>query len=152
MRRFIALIVLVLAVYGGLHFRSFDMLGPVVALMAVLVGILAGAVLLFDLPLSRPGPSQDSGFGLPEPASSAIGFFGLLLFAFAPLFIALRGLYQGQMPALGSGPDVSLAQSPGVFLTRFVLWLAIGLFVLWLARKTMRRAKADSSSSDAPDR
>ncbi len=144
MRRAIALLVLLLAIYAGFHFRSWGMLGPVVALMAVLVAILAGAVIVFDLPFSRPGPAQDSGFEAQEPVGSAIGTFGLLLFAFAPLFIALRGLYQGHLPVLGSGPDVSLAQSPVAFMISFTVWVVIGLCVLWLVRQTRRRAKDDS--------
>lgn len=148
MRRIIALIVLFIDVYVGVRHAEFGMLGPVVILVAVLVAILAGAVVLFNLSFTRPGPVQDSGFGRSSPVDIGIGFIGTFFFAAAPLFIAARGLYQGRLPALGSGPDVLFHQRPVAFLLNLSIWVAVGLAVLWLLRKI---ASARSSEDEQGD-
>jgi hypothetical protein len=150
MRRLVALIALLAAVYVAVNHANFGMLRPVFALLAVLVAILATAVLIFNLPLRKPGPPQDSGFGMSEPVGIGIGSAGLLLFAVIPLVVAARGLYRGAMPALGSGPDVALSQSPAQFLLLFAMWVAIGLAVLWLLRKALISRRAQSMKPQSP--
>jgi hypothetical protein len=150
MRRLVALIALLAAVYVGVNHAHFGMLGPVFALLAVLVAILATAVLIFNLPLRRPGLPQDSGFGMSEPVGIGIGSVGLLLFAVVPLVIAARGLYRGSIPALGSGPEVALSQNPAQFLLLFAMWVAIGLAVLWLLRKALISRKGANEAAEPP--
>lgn len=149
MRRLIALIVLLADAWLGAHHADFGMLGPVVALLAVLIAILAIAVIVFNLPMTRPGAAQDSGFGMSEPVGISIGLFGIFLFAFAPLFIAARGLYQRRLPVFGSGPDILMAQRPVAFILHFLAWLAIGLAVLWLLRKTVQANRRRRQPDDA---
>jgi hypothetical protein len=148
MRRIIALIVLFIDAYVGVRHAEFGMLGPVVVLVAVLVAILAGAVVLFNLSFTRPGPPQDSGFGMSSPVGIGIGFIGIFVFAAAPLFIAARGLYQGRLPAFGSGPDVLFYQRPVAFLLNLSIWVAIGLAVLWLLRTTASARKNEDEQGD----
>jgi len=150
MRRIIALIVLFIDVYVGIRHAEFGMLGPVVVLAAVLVAILAGAVVVFNLSFTRPGPSQDSGFGMSSPVGIGIGigFIGIFIFAAAPLFIAARGLYQGRLPAFGSGPDVLFYQRPVAFLLNLSIWVAIGSVILWLLRKTASARKSEDEQGD----
>ncbi len=154
MRRLIAFIVLLVDIYVGVHHADFGMLSPVVVLVAVLVAILAGAVVIFNLSFTRPGLPQDSGFGASKPIGVGIGVFGIFVFAAAPLFIAARGLYQGRLPAFGAGPDIVFSQSPLAFFLNFSVWVAIGLAVLWLLRKTARAQECEDEhvseeSSDA---
>lgn len=148
MRRIIALIVLFMDIYVGVRHDEFGMLGPVVVLVAVLVAILAGAVVVFNLSFTRPVPPQDSGFGMSKPVGIGIGLIGIFVFAAAPIFIAARGLYQGRLPAFGSGPDVLLYQQPVAFLINLSLWVAIGLAVLWLLRKTASAQKSEGEQGD----
>lgn len=137
-RRLIALLVLIADIYVAVAVGHSDIVGLIVQIVAVFVGIAAAAILLFDLPFARPGPPRDSGFGMSEPVGRGIGFFGLLLFALAPLFIAARGIYQGRMPAFGSNPDILFSQRPGGFVLMLLVWLAIGLAVLWLFFKVLK--------------
>ena len=150
MRRLIALLVLLVDIYFGVHHEHFGMVGPLVALLAVIVGVLASAAVIFNLRIRKPGPPQDSGFGMSEPVGFGIGAFGLLLFAVAPLLIAARGLYRGSMPALGSGPDVVLSESPIEFLLLFAMWVAIGSGVLWLFRRILISRKTADEATDTP--
>lgn len=144
MRRLIALLVLLLAAYAGfeIHASTSSMLAPVFVLLAVIVGFLAAAVLVFDLRITKPGMYRDSGFGMVEPVGFGIGSLGLLLFGLVPLVIAGRGLYRGFLPAFGDGPDIVLAQTPATFLLNFLVWVAIGLVFLWLLRKSVASRKA----------
>lgn len=150
MRRFVAFLVLLVAIYIGLQARgdAFGMIGPVIVLVMALVAFFAGAVVLFNLGLGKSRPWGDSGFGMSEPVGVGIGTLGLLLFAIAPLLIAAKGMYQGVIPPFGPGPDVLFAQRPAVFLLHFSAWIACGAGILWLTYKVVgsRRAGKDSGA------
>ena len=144
-RRLIALLVLLADIYVAAKVGHDSIAGLMVLIIAVFVGIAAVAMLLFDLPVTRPGPVRDRGFAMSEPVGRGIGYFGLLLFAAGPLFIAARGIYQGRIPAFGSNPDVLFSQRPGSFVSMLLLWIAIGLAVLWLFFKVLRSPPSGES-------
>lgn len=146
-RRVIALLVLIGDIAVALNVGHDSIAGLIVLIIAVFVGIAAAAMVLFDLPLGRRQPVQDSGFGMFEPVGRGIGYFGLLLFAAAPLFIAARGTWQGRMPAFGSNPDILFSQRPGSFVLMLLAWAAIGLGVLWLFFKVWRSQPAGGDSA-----
>jgi len=150
MRRLIALLVLLFDIYVTVQVFRADagMLRLFTVILAVPIGIMAAAVVIFNLPFTRPGPSQDDDVGMSEAVDFGIGALGLLLFAFAPLFIAARGLFQGKLPDFGSGPDVLFSQHPVEFLLNFAGWIAIGTAVLWLFGKVVasRRASKQADS------
>ena len=154
MRRLIAFFVLLLSAYVGfeIHTSASSMLGPVFVLLAAIVAFLAGAVLVFNLRITKPGMYRDSGFGMYEPVGVGIGTLGLLIFALAPLAIAARGVYRGFLPAFGSGPDIVFSQKPVAFVLNFSVWVAIGLGVLWLLRKSVAsRKKAKAQAEEDSD-
>lgn len=75
----------------------------------------------------------------------AIGFAFCMLFGAVIVFIAVRGVYSGTMPALGSGPDIAFAQAPGRYLLTLAGLTGAGVGLMWLswkARKTARRSKS----------
>jgi len=148
MRRLVALLIPLVDIYVAVQVvRANEGMMPLFAvIVAVPIGIMAGAVVIFNLPFTRPGPSQDDDFGMYEPVGFGLGALGLLLFAFAPLFIAARGLFQGKLPDIGSGPDVLLSQHPVEFLLNLAGWVAIGTAVLWLFGKVVASRRASKQA------
>jgi hypothetical protein len=134
LRRLLALPVLIGALYIAAHAdrNELGLLWLVVELFAFLIGLLALAVLLFNLRWSHQEPLPDSGFGLSDRVGRGIGSLGILLFAAAPLFIALRGVWRGVMPALGDGTDALFAASPLRFALLLAAWLAFSAVAFWL--------------------
>lgn len=130
------------------------MLGPVLQLIGVLVGIGALGVLAFNLPLlGRPAAelpdtrSEASGndHRVSHPLAGAVG---ALLFVVAPLAVAARGAYLGVLPSFvrPRGPEVTFAQTPGLFalnLLAYVLWASVFAWLMLRTRGAGRGAEPD---------
>lgn len=147
LRRSIALVVFLAAAYIAIRARQGDMgmLSPAALICAIVIAIVAFAGILFNLPFARRYPREE--FGMSSSLELGVGSIGILIFAAVPIFIAVRGVYTGVLPALGSGPDITFANSPMQFLGIFFLWLAGGLGVSWLLVQ-VRRANAGKSDKD----
>lgn len=150
-RRIAALLVLALDAYFVLRVApEMGMIGPVLQLAGVAVGIGALGVLVLDLPFERApraAPQWRRGGESPAPNSLAqrvAGLVGLLLFVIAPLGIAARGAFLGALPSFvrPRGPEVSFAQSPGLFALHLLAYVAWGGTFLFL----MLRGRAKTKS------
>lgn len=146
LRRVIALVVLVLVVFCATQLApQLPGVLPLVSyIVATFVAIGAVGVLLFNLPARRSGPVfADSGYNLANPTDFGVSALCILLFATAPLFIAVRGVLRGVLPAFGSGQDVAFSTDPWRFLFCFAVFVAWGvgclylLWRVWLSRKEL---------------
>lgn len=156
-RRVLALAVLLLDAFVATQIaeQAPGVFGLVAYIVATFVAIGAAAVLVFDLPMKRAGPAfVDSGYDLASPVDFGASCLGILLFAAAPFFIAVRGVYRGVLPALGSGPDIAFTVAPGRFLLSLLVFVAWGLGCLFLLRKTWlaRRELLQRKRSTTPNR
>ncbi len=145
-RRLVALIIFVAAAFLAAKTRHGDFLGmldPVIFLIAVLVAIIALGAFVFNVPLGPPNYT-DSGFGMHEPVGKGLGKLGLLVFAAAPLFIAVRGIYRGVIPSLISDQDVVFGQAPIDFLANLGIWVCLGGAVLFLIHQVSASDRARS--------
>lgn len=142
LRRVIALFVLAAAGWlwsAGEGQFSGTFLSPLARLMSPLIGFFALAVLLFNLPILGPR-YEESGFGmLSERQGNKAGAVVLFLFGAALLFIALRGLYNGRMPAVMSDGDFVFSLAPAKFVLAFLAWAAGGSGLVWLGSRIWRQ-------------
>ena len=112
-------------------------------MVGALVGILATAVLLFDLPLRHPNPSfDDSGFDLSRPIDSV----GLLLVLGAvsliPLLLLVHGVSQGAILQLKGFAYVFFSREPARFIlvcSFYVAWVGVGALLM---RKVARASRS----------
>lgn len=131
LRRIIALVVCLAATYFAVQFRpeTLGPLGPVFVVLAVLVAVIAFGAAVFNLSWKR---YEDSDLAVGKSTGSGIGSLGVLVFAVVPMVIAVRGIYRGTLPAMGSGPDIAFAQSPMRFALHVAVWVSLGLCAAWL--------------------
>ena len=116
------LISTVMAVWA--YHTDLGLLRPIVVMVAIPVAIITLLAAIFNPQVTRP----DTEYDKPEtPVDRAIGYFAIALFAAVPLFIAARGLHAGVLPALGSGADITLAESPAKFVMVLLMWVGGGV-------------------------
>ncbi|RZI55202.1 MAG: hypothetical protein EOP37_28710 [Rubrivivax sp.] len=147
-RRVIALLVLWGCVWAFQEARkgSFGMLGAVVAIVAVVLGIVALAGAIFNLKVYEIKKTawEDSGFEnsvLDQRSGRALGVFMAFLFGGPMVVIAVRGLFRGVIPALWSAPDLVASRSPVLFVLACALWLGLGMAFFVLIIKGTWHAK-----------
>jgi hypothetical protein len=155
LRIVIRLVVLVASIGIGIAgmrmIKSDNWSGLLLGFSCMAVAVSGAVVSVFKMPVFG-NAYPDSGFGvLSERQGISSGavlvfFFGTLL-----VFLALKGVYSGAMPALGSGPDIVFAQAPFRYLLSFVVWSGGGACLIWLSWKVARsrKTKGNRAAGDA---
>ena len=148
LRRAIALAIFLGATCVAIEMRSGgSALGGIFFIPAVLVAFFALVVALFNLPILGEGRFEDSGFErtvLSPWQLKVFGIFLALLFGGAPIYIAVRGLFRGVIPAPWRAPDIVLAQAPLQFLLACVVFAGAGALLAVLIVKGIWRASVPS--------
>ena len=148
LRRAIALAIFLGATCVAIEMRSGgSALGGIFFIPAVLVAFFALVVALFNLPILGEGRFEDSGFErtvLSPWQLKAFGIFLALLFGGAPIYIAVRGLFRGVIPAPWRAPDIVLAQAPVHFLLACAVFAGAGVLLAVLIVKGIWRASVPS--------
>lgn len=67
-----------------------------------------------------------------------------LLFGGVPIYIAVRGLFRGAIPAPWKAPDIVLAQAPLQFLLACAVFAGAGVLLAVLIVKGIWRARVSS--------
>lgn len=144
LRRAIALAIFLGATCVAIEMRSgSSALGGILFIPAVLVAFFALVVAIFNLPILGEGSFEDSGFErtvLSPWQLKAFGIFLALLFGGAPIYIAVRGLFRGVVPAPWAAPDIVLAQAPLRFLLACAVFAGAGVLLAVLIVKGVWRA------------
>ena len=147
-RRAIALVIFLGATFVAIEMRQgSSALGGIFLIPAVLVAFFALAVAIFNLPILGERRFEDSGFEhtvLSPWQLKVFGIFLALLFGGLPLYIAVRGLVRGVIPAPWDAPDIVLAQAPRHFLLACAVFAGAGVLLAVLIVKGMWRASASS--------
>jgi len=110
----------------------------------LLIALLALVLTVFKLPVFGKRRFQDSGFEnsvLSQSQGRVFGIFLGLIFGGVPIFIALRGVFRGVIPAPWSAPDIAFAQAPVLFLLSFAAFAGGGLLLGVLVVKGAWAAK-----------
>ena len=148
LRRAIALVIFLGATYVAIELRSGgSALGGIFFIPAVLVAFFALAVVIFNLPILGQARFEDSGFErtvLSPWQLKVFGIFLALLFGGAPIYIAVRGLFKGVIPAPWRAPDIVLAQAPLQFLLACAVFAGGGVLLAVLIVKGIWRASVPS--------
>ena len=148
LRRAIALAIFLGATCVAIEMRSGgSALGGIFFIPAVLVAFFALVVALFNLPILGEGRFEDSGFErtvLSPWQLKVFGIFLALLFGGAPIYIAVRGLFRGVIPAPWRAPDIVLAQAPVHFLLACAVFAGAGVLLAVLIVKGIWRASVPS--------
>ena len=148
LRRAIALAIFLGATCVAIEMRSGgSALGGIFFIPAVLVAFFALVVAIFNLPILGEGRFEDSGFErtvLSPWQLKAFGIFLALLFGGAPIYIAVRGLFRGVIPAPWRAPDIVLAQAPVHFLLACAVFAGAGVLLAVLIVKGLWRASVPS--------
>ncbi|MGJ3703346.1 hypothetical protein [Variovorax sp. AFSI2.2] len=148
LRRAIALVIFLGATYVAIEMRSGgSALGGIFFIPAVLVAFFALAVVIFNLPILGQARFEDSGFErtvLSPWQLKVFGIFLALLFGGAPVYIAVRGLFKGIIPAPWSAPDIVLAQAPLQFLLACAVFAGGGVLLAVLIVKGIWRTSVPS--------
>ena len=158
LRRVFALVVLALDAYFVLRVApGMGMIGPVFQLIGILVGIGALGVVLFNLPFvqrdradprdRRRGANSSDDDDPTHPAADAVGgLLAVLLFVIAPLTVAVRGVYLGVLPPFfrPRSPDISFAQTPGLFVFNLLIYVACGSVFLFLILRGRAKSKSQA--------
>lgn len=148
LRRAIALVIFLGATYVAIEMRSGgSALGGIFFIPAVLVAFFALAVVIFNLPILGQARFEDSGFErtvLSPWQLKVFGIFLALLFGGAPIYIAVRGLFKGVIPAPWRAPDIVLAQAPLQFLLACAVFAGGGVLLAVLIVKGIWRASVPS--------
>lgn len=151
LRRAIALAIFLGATCAAIEMRSGSAaLGGILFIPAVLVAFFALVVAIFNLPIlgdPRHGSFEDSGFErtvLSPWQLKVFGIFLALLFGGAPIYIAVRGLFRGVVPAPWKAPDIVLAQAPVHFLLACAVFVGAGVLLAVLIVKGTWRAGVPS--------
>ena len=143
-RRAVALVIFLGSAYFAIRIRSDGSgLAAILLIPAVLVAFFALAMVLFDLPVLGDRSFEDSGFERTVLSPWQLKIFGIFLaflFGGAPLFIAVRGLSRGVIPAPWGAPDIVLAQAPFRFLLACALFAGAGAVLAVLIMKGAGRA------------
>jgi hypothetical protein len=85
----------------------------------------------------------DDGFGLlSERQGVSFGSFLVFLLGALLIFLAMRGIYNGVLPAFGSDPYLVFAQAPLLYLLSFSALFFGGTGLVWLSWKVWRTRKA----------
>jgi len=148
LRRAIALVIFLGATYVAIEMRSGgSALGGIFFIPAVLVAFFALAVVIFNLPILGQARFEDSGFErtvLSPWQLKVFGIFLALLFGGVPIYIAVRGLFRGVIPAPWRAPDIVLAQAPLHFLLACAVFAGAGVLLAVLIVKGIWRASVSS--------
>lgn len=148
LRRAIALVIFLGATCVAIEMRSGgSALGGIFFIPAVLVAFFALAVVIFNLPILGQARFEDSGFErtvLSPWQLKVFGIFLALLFGGAPIYIAVRGLFKGVIPAPWRAPDIVLAQAPLQFLLACAVFAGGGVLLAVLIVKGIWRASVPS--------
>ena len=155
LRSIIRLVVLVASVLIGIAalymLNSGSVAGLLIGFSCMVAAVSGVVVSVFRIPVFG-NSYPDSGFGvLSERKGSVFGAVLVSLLGALLLFLAMRGVYRGAMPALGSGPDVVFAQAPLRYSLSFLVWCGGGASLIWLSWKVARsqKSKGDRAASDA---
>jgi len=148
LRRAIALVIFLGATCVAIEMRSGgSALGGIFFIPAVLVAFFALAVVIFNLPILGQARFEDSGFErtvLSPWQLKVFGIFLALLFGGAPIYIAVRGLFKGVIPAPLRSPDIVLAQARLQFLLACAVFAGGGVLLAVLIVKGIWRASVPS--------
>lgn len=148
LRRAIALAIFLGATCVAIEMRSGgSALGGIFFIPAVLVAFFALVVAIFNLPILGEGRFEDSGFErtvLSPWQLKVFGIFLALLFGGAPIYIAVRGLFRGVIPAPWRAPDIVLAQAPVHFLLACAVFAGAGVLLAVLIVKGIWRVSVPS--------
>ena len=146
LRLILRLIILVASVSVGivgiLMIRSNTLSGLLFGFSVVVGAIGVAIVSLFKIAVfGKTYP--DDGFGLlsERQGTSFVTFLVFLLGALL-IFLAMRGIYNGVLPAFGSDPYLVFAQAPLRYLLSFSVLFFGGAGLVWLSWKVWRTRKA----------
>ncbi|MEC5387849.1 hypothetical protein VVD49_19105 [Uliginosibacterium sp. H3] len=121
--------------------RSGNGAGLLVGFCTLVAAFCGVVVSVFRIPVLGKARPDDSFGLLTDRQGNAIGAFLVFLLGALLIFLPLRGLFKGSMPALGAGPDLVFAQAPLEYLFSFAVWFCSGTGVLWLSWRVGRARK-----------
>jgi hypothetical protein len=152
LRLVIRVVILVASIcigFAGLSMITSDNWSGLLLGFSCMVVAVSGAVVsIFKMPVFGKA-YPDSGFGvLSERQGVSCGAVLVFLFGTLLVFLALRGVYRGAIPAIGSGPDIVFAEAPFRYLLSFVVWSGGGACLIWLSWKVARSRKTKGNRAE----